>query len=1160
MSTASPSRAPSAFSARVSPLLLPLGLAWALVIAGVTTLVVVLGRDSAVSQIVSNLGFLLALLFGSALCARAAWPKSPVRRGWGLMSLATLAGAISQSGYVIDAFTRTPQREGTADLIAVLGYSIPTLAALVAFPIPPDPLISRFRRVMDVLVITSATILISEATVLRSVAATTDESSFRGLLAFGYPITDIAFCAFVLCLGMRQLPGDRLTWLVLGSGLVILAVSDSIYARMLAEGQQHLTATALVAGWMTAPVLIGLATLIPMTSHVGTGPDLTLAVQLVPYVPVLGALVVLGLGGATRDAFLLIGGIILVVLVTVRQVMIVWENVTLTKDLEAKVAARTAQLTTLGSIVTSSSDAIVGISLDAEVTAWNPAAERLYGHSAEDVVGGQLEFLPARAADVVQGLLTSAQNGEQLSSFEADWQRPDGSSVPVAMTVSPIVDGTGVKGISVSGQDITERRRAAAALEKAREEALESSRLKSEFLATMSHEIRTPMNGVIGLTSLLLETELDEVQRQYADGVRGAGEALLSVINDILDFSKLEAGKVILDPVPFNPRRLVEDVGALLAPAASAKRLELIAYCLPEVPNGVIGDPGRIRQILLNLASNAVKFTSEGEVAVKVKRVRGDDRRVRIRFEISDTGIGIAEKDQHRLFQSFSQADASTTRRFGGTGLGLAISRRLVEVMGGDIGMESEVGVGSLFWFEIDLPATDRVADEPGELRPDLLAGLRALVVDDNATNRTILEAQLTSWRMRPDMVSNARSALDWLASASAAGEPFDLAILDMQMPDIDGLQLAEMISARPATAGLPMVMLTSSLQPDRQSLHAAGIGQWLTKPVKSSELYDRLMRLMAPRELEVAARRTKVNDAVEARRADKGRVLVVEDNALNQMVAEGLVSRLGYSQDSVANGAEALAALATTSYCAVLMDCHMPVMDGFTATREIRARERAAARAPMPVIAMTAGALSEDRERCLEAGMDDYVPKPVEFPALAAVLEKWVGAALPPFEDVQQDSNRVAEGRADNADLTLRLLDGIPNEREGDVAEMAEQPDEDDVIERDRLADLMELEAPDGSSLLATMVDAYRRRSIERAATLRAAVVSGNRDEVAAAAHELKGAAGTIGASHVAEVCRTLELAARGNGPLPIEMLDDLDREVVRANEALLRLDASVS
>ncbi|MGO4584427.1 PAS domain S-box protein [Arthrobacter sp. 2RAF6] len=667
----------------------------------------------------------------------------------------------------------------------------------------------------------------------------------------------------------------------------------------------------------------------------------------------------------------------------------VWSFRDVTSRQRAQDQAREAlaQVEGLAAIVESSADAIIGMTPEGIITSWNPGAEKLYGFTAVEASGQNVRLLIPDYLQSEDEVLAAVQNGGQARSFETDRMRKDGSIVPVSLTVSPIRGEHGVIGIATIGQDITSRRAAEAELLAAREAALESSRLKSEFLATMSHEIRTPMNGVIGLTTLLLDTPLDEAQRKYAEGVQTAAGALLTLINDILDFSKLEAGKIDLDITSFDPQYLMEEVASLLAEAAQGKGLELIAYCHPDVPAQLAGDAGRIRQILLNLASNAVKFTSSGEVAIRVNVADQDARTALVRFEVSDTGIGIDAADHLRLFDSFSQADASTTRRYGGTGLGLAICRRLTEVMGGDIGLTSTPGEGSTFWFSLRLPLSKEDGRVPDRPVLSLLAGLRVLVVDDNATNRFVLESQLNTWGLRPDAVADARTALDRSRTAAAAGKPFDVALLDMCMPDMDGLELAREFSSDPALRGIRLMMLTSASQVSKTDMTDAGISEWLTKPLRGSELYDRLMRLVAG---------TPAIDAASALarpprpdRPSKGRILVVEDNEVNQLVAREMVAKLGYQAEVAADGAEAVSAIAARSYAAVLMDCHMPVMDGFEATRSIRARENRSAH--LPIIAMTAGAQDEDRERCLAAGMDDYLSKPVDLAALDEALNRWV-------------------------------------------------------------------------------------------------------------------------------------------------------------------------
>jgi PAS domain S-box-containing protein len=625
--------------------------------------------------------------------------------------------------------------------------------------------------------------------------------------------------------------------------------------------------------------------------------------------------------------------------------------------------------------------------LNGNYTAVNNACERVSGYTREECLKLNLaEVVAPEDLTRVRWALASKSMSNAPSAYELNIVAKDGRKVTLEVNSRLMYRDGAPYAVHGIARDITLRKRAEMELERARNEAMESARLKSEFLANMSHEIRTPMNGVIGMTGLLLDTQLTEEQREFAETIRSSGDSLLTIINDILDFSKIEAGKLNFETLDFVLTNAVEDTIDLLAENAHQKKLELASLIDNDVPRLLRGDPGRLRQVLTNLLGNAIKFTEKGEVILRAHTESETETDVVIRFEVSDTGIGIEETAQRNLFHAFIQADGSTTRKYGGTGLGLAISKQLVQLMNGEIGIDSVAGKGSTFWFTARFEKQPRGAKVAEPARS--LNNVRVLTVDDNATNRQILKHQLESWGTIYTEASSGAEALELLRAAAKRNEPFKLAVLDLMMPGMNGFELARRIKADPSLAGVELVMLTSFGERGHSTTaHEIGIAAYLTKPVRQAHLFNCLTKVVGasvkPEVLSVPAQPT--TEEAPAQLMSNKRLLLAEDNIVNQKVALRQLQKLGYRADAVANGREAVEALGRIPYDLVLMDCQMPEMDGYEATAVIRRREGTSKHTW--IVAMTANALEGDRAKCIAAGMDDYVSKPVKVEDLSAVL-----------------------------------------------------------------------------------------------------------------------------------------------------------------------------
>lgn len=764
----------------------------------------------------------------------------------------------------------------------------------------------------------------------------------------------------------------------------------------------------------------------------------------------------------------------------------------------------------LAGILTISEDAIISADASHRITLFNQGAERIFQYKAEEVLGQPVhillpERLRARHVDLINQFIAGEDASIRLGAERVIYGlRKDGTEFPVEASASRVTVDANVT-LTVILRDVTERQRVESALSQARDQAVEASRIKSAFLANMSHEIRTPMNGIIGMIDLLMQTPLSDVQREYAHIIHDSAQSLLTLINDILDYSKIEANKLEMEIIDFEPLALVEGVAELLATKARSKGLSLMTYVDPAVPATLRGDPVRLRQILLNLGDNAIKFTKEGEVVIQATLAGAVDGTSIVNFSVRDTGIGIEPDLLNALFEPFVQADGSTTRRFGGTGLGLSISKRLVERMGGQIGVESEPGKGTHFWFRVplELAALSPLGDDA--VRD--LSHVRVLVVDDSETACQILHSYLNSWGIPNTTTTRAEEALDRLREAAASGEPYDIAMIDLRMPRINGMDLAKWIRADASLYKTRLILVTA-FESHGQGEQAVryGFSAYMTKPVKQSHLFDCIVNLLhADRPISTSP--MKRTNGRPSQAAPKGcsreaRILVVEDNPVNRKVVTLQLESLGYEVEAVSTGSEAVKAVADSKYDLVLMDCQMPEMDGFQATQRIRKAE-AITGTHIPIVALTANAMQGDRERCIGAGMDDYVSKPVSPSDLLTVLERWIGkGAKEPHPGQQATSPATGSSLEDEGS------------GEGSVVAVEE------------------LLATYGSDKgkVGRLLELYASSTAQTLQELVAAVESRNAKATKDAAHEMKGASNMVGAYPMGNRSLAVEQAVKTN------------------------------
>lgn len=792
-------------------------------------------------------------------------------------------------------------------------------------------------------------------------------------------------------------------------------------------------------------------------------------------------------------------------------------DITLQKNAELKLAESEERYR---QIIEYATDIIYRTDRNGNLTYVNPVGLKMFGFTGEEALGmNYVDLVRAEEKETIRRFyLRQAASKTPHTYYEFSALTKEGISIILGQNVRLLTNGNRVEGFLAVARDITEKKHAEIALHAAKEEAESATRAKSLFLATMSHEIRTPMNGVIGMTDLLLQTELTNEQHEYAEIIRTSGETLLTLINDILDFSKIESGRLELEERPVDVQHLIEETFDLVAYRAVEKNLDLLYMIEPSVPPFIIGDPVRLRQILLNLSTNAIKFTEQGEVYISVRNTGAKNNSVTLEFSVHDTGIGIPQDKIEKLFTAFTQVDASTTRKFGGTGLGLAITKRLVELMNGRVWVESNESSGSTFFFTIVAATADPSALPPTKYvqgRVPELQGKRILLVDDNKTNLNILSIQCSMWGMYPRATTSQHEALGWLKK----GDPFDIAILDYHMPEMNGVDLARQIRSVRSDSTMPLILFSSSGHSEssieKEDLFAAVV----VKPIKQTHLHDALLNVFASsgkKRFGKSSASVEVHAPMSA--GNPLTILVAEDNVVNQKLALRLLQQIGYTPDIVSNGKEALTMVRQKQYDIVFMDLHMPEMDGLDATREI-VRTMEQARRPK-IIALTADAMTGDREKCIDAGMDDYMSKPVRLEQLRAMITMY---------------------GAPNTKALFRSVETAEEE-----------------MMRQRLAEILH---ETDEQFLREMTDSFPAQSTASFDLLSAAWQNKKPSEIVFAAHKLRGLALNFGAAALAQQCRMIEQAT-DDAILGMDhaVLEKIQQEVHKAADMLSRIVTGVS